>query len=485
MTRDAGGSGAGAWLRNELRFEGRRLVAPGGRRSVLVVAFAMAAFSAWTAADWRGFQRRVLDDFEAEASRLHQAYLGDAARAMAERRPIDLASPLHPVAAYWKRVHVAESPAPASALAVGQSDLLPYYAVFNGIQDQVLQFAAEIQNPSHLALGRLDPAFWAAVLLPTLLIAFSYDLVAEEREAGRLPLLGLSAIGLRRLFLARVLYRAGVVAALSLLGAATTLPALEPASLLLGGLTSLALAAGLFVLHVLAWAALAFWVASLGRSSSFGALLLTGLWVASAFAVPALIQTGAELRHPTPSRSQEAVDLVRTESQADRARDAALADLLAERPDLATPGDPARQAAVKIEWYPGFLAYQRAVSRQEQALARSFRERILAQERLIDRWRFLSPPLGVSRALQSLAGSAYEDRARFVAELASYRARRRDAYLGTLFRNEVVTPAEVEALPSFVARPAAPDVARVLADAAWLTVASALLLLAGWRRFRV
>jgi hypothetical protein len=87
--------------------------------------------------------------------------------------------------------------------------------------------------------------------------------------------------------------------------------------------------------------------------------------------------------------------------------------------------------------------------------------------------------------VQRLAGSAYEDRARFVADVEAYRARRREAYLGTLFRNEVVTPAEVEALPAFSARPPRLDLARVFADAAWLAIVSTVLLLAGWRRFRV
>lgn len=479
------GDGDVAWrsLRNELRFEGRRLMASGGRRFVLAVALAMAAFSAWAGTDWRRFQGGALDDFAAEAARLHRAYLADAAKAIAERWPSDLSSPLHPVSSYWKRVHVAEPPAPGASLAVGQSDLMPYYAVFNGVEDQVLQFAAEIQNPSHLALGRLDLAFWAAILLPMLMVALAYDLVAEERDAGRLPLLGLSGVGLRRLFLARVLYRAGALAVLSLIGIASVMLARD-GSLQPGGITSFALAALLVGLHLLLWAALAFWVASLGGSSSFGALLLAGFWVASAFVVPGLLQTAAELRHPTPSRNREAIDLLRGEATADSRRDAALAALRVERPELNTPGDPARQAAVKIEWYPGFLAYQRSVSRDGQALARSFREPILDQERLIDRWRFLSPSLSVSRALRSLAGAAYEDRARFVADLEDFRARRREAYLGKLFRNEVVTPADVEALPSFTARPAVPDVARALADAAWLAGVSGLLMLLGWRAFR-
>jgi ABC-2 type transport system permease protein len=485
MKRQADGTGAWGWLRNELRFEGRRLVAPGGRRFVLAVALAMAAFSAWAGSDWRRFQRRVLDDFAAEASRLQGAYLVDANKAVAESWPSDLSSPLHPVSSYWKRIHVAEPPAPAAALSVGQSDLMPYYAVFNGVQDQVLQFSAEIQNPSHLALGRLDLAFWAAILLPMLLIALSYDLVAEERDAGRLPLLGLSGVGLRRLFLVRVLYRAGALAVLSLMGTAMVVLAREPGALRLGGMPFFALAALLVGLHLVLWGTLAFWVASLGRSSSFGALVLTAFWVASAFAVPGLLQTGAELRHPTPSRNREAIDRIRAEATADSRRDAALATLRAERPDLTTPGDPARQAAVKIDWYPGFLAYQRSVSREEQVLARSFREQILGQERLIDRWRFLSPSLSVSRGLQSLAGSGYDDRARLVTDLEAFRARHRDAYLVRLFRNEVVTPAEIETLPAFEVRAARPDAVRVLADSAWLAVASAILFVAGWRRFRV
>jgi hypothetical protein len=91
----------------------------------------------------------------------------------------------------------------------------------------------------------------------------------------------------------------------------------------------------------------------------------------------------------------------------------------------------------------------------------------------------------VSRAVQALAASAYEDRARFTEDLEAFRTRRRDAYLGTLFRNEVFTPAQIEALPAFEPRPARPRVGQVLVDLVWLSVLSALLLLAGWRRFRL
>jgi hypothetical protein len=103
---------------------------------------------------------------------------------------------------------------------------------------------------------------------------------------------------MRVIMSAKLLVRAGVpvlTAVLALLGAALVI---SPAAL-----GSAAVLAAAVILYGLFWGAAALAINGFGFDSTGNALVMSVLWISSAFIVPALIDAAVELLHPAPARS--------------------------------------------------------------------------------------------------------------------------------------------------------------------------------------
>ena len=114
-------------------------------------------------------------------------------------------------------------PAPLAPLAVGQSDLLPYYFRVTVNSRDTLMGNDEIENPIHLLSGRFDLAFVSIYLFPLMILALTYNLISGEKEDGTLAMTLSQPISLQTLALGKIGSRAvfvlGLRAMLSLAGA--------------------------------------------------------------------------------------------------------------------------------------------------------------------------------------------------------------------------------------------------------------------------
>src|SRR6266508_4576303 len=106
-------------------------------------------------------------------------------------------------------------PAPLAALAVGQSDLYPYYFKVTSQSKQTFTANDEIENPTNLLAGRFDLAFVIIYLYPLLILALSYNLISAEREQGTLAMLMSQPVSLRTFASGKIGLRALVVLALA------------------------------------------------------------------------------------------------------------------------------------------------------------------------------------------------------------------------------------------------------------------------------
>jgi len=193
-------------------------------------------------------------------------------------------------------------PAPLAALAVGQSDLLPYYYKISLRSRDTLLGNDEIENPVHLLSGRFDLAFVILYLYPLVILALSYNLISGEKEDGTLAITLSQPVGLRALALGKIGFRGLFVLALATL--------LSFAGALLSGvnlaaegvLPRLALWVAVVAAYGAFWFALAVLVNAMGRGSSTNALTLAGLWLVFVLLIPSLLNVGTKAAHPVPSR---------------------------------------------------------------------------------------------------------------------------------------------------------------------------------------
>jgi ABC-2 type transport system permease protein len=374
--------------------------------------------------------------------------------------------------------YVFMTPAPLSSLAVGQSDLLPYYYKVSLRSRDTILGNDEVENPVHLLAGRFDLAFVIIYLYPLLILALSYNLISSEKEDGTLAMTLAQPVSLRAVAAGKIGFRGLFVLTLA--------TAVSLAGFLFTGADLTADGAwSRFLMWTLVVAAYgAFWFAAavavnaFGRSSSTNALALAGMWLAFVVLVPSLLNVVVKAAHPVPSR----VDMIQAMRVASddvtRERSRLMAKYLEDHPELAgATQDTMAQLAVRN------VAMMEEMERRVQPVLAQFDEQLARQQSLVDRYRYLSPAILTQSALYDLAGTSSHRYKHFVGLTEGFHRQWRAHFNPLMLRNVKLTPASIDRFPRFEFReePLAAVVARVAVCVAGL---AALTLIAGLAAFR-
>lgn len=365
-------------------------------------------------------------------------------------------------------------PAPLAPVAVGQSDLLPaYYQPVIGKQS-VLYHQTEIASAEQLYDGSFDLAFVLVYLVPLLAIAWSYNLVAAEREQGTLALLLTSGAAPRQVLLDKIGFRwllLNAAFAILVVGGLLGLGApLGAAAGPLGWLLLLALAYSAF------WFALAFWVNSRGYDSGTNAAALVGTWLVLVLLVPALLSAAAGALYPVPARSTLTTRTREAAAEAKQTGSQQLAKYFEDHPELAAARSATTAAADQQDFAQTALRTQLAVDAAVRPLEQQFRQQRQQQQALIARLRFLSPAVFVQQSLGAVAGTDAARYAGFETQVVAYRQQFQDYFAGKMLRHEPMRATDYAQVPTFRFQPSAPG---MLAPGSLLNLAWLLALTAG------
>lgn len=470
-------------LGHVLRHEWRLLTRDGSLWLVAGVFALALAYGAFNGARWVRFQTHTL----AEAAQEEQTRFAaqEAAIARLNAGTLELspfADPRNPqVAASRLAARFAVMPpAPLAALSIGQSDLLPSYLKVTSDAKQDVVAGAELENPHRLLTGRFDVAFVLIYFYPLLILAFTFNLLAVEREQGTLSLALSQPVSLATLALGKLAVRFGLFL--------VTIAALAAVALVVAGLPAagsrvlvlLPLWFAAVVVYGLVWFALAVLVASFGRPSSTNAMLLAGLWLVLVILVPSLLDMGATALYPVPSR----VTMIQTMREASDEANEKGASLLSryyqDHPELAV-GD-AGQAMNDFNVVR--LAVDAEVQGRVQPVLDRYERQLAAQRRLIAGLRILSPAILMQEALNDLSGTGTARHRYFLDQVSAFHDRWR-AYFTPL----IVGKRQVEryaSLPAFVFEDerAGAAAGRVAASLALMALPAIVLGAIGLRRLR-
>lgn len=189
---------------------------------------------------------------------------------------------------------------PTAPLALGETDLQPigYMASVDRWDGQK---RAEPSSPLWQRLPRFDVFFVVAYLLPLAIFVTCSGVVAAEREAGTLALrvaLGGSTVDLG---FGRVLLRAGLLTALSVVAVLASVAAS-------GGFVSsswpyLAVWTAGCVAYAVFWVSIVLWFDSWRRSTGVNLLACASCWLLLLFVAPGAVRIIADWTRPVSSRA--------------------------------------------------------------------------------------------------------------------------------------------------------------------------------------
>lgn len=433
-----------------MKHEWRALAADRTLWAIVLLFAAIIGYGVYNGASWVRFQQATIDAARQEERDRHAKAKAEVAAIEQGGQP---ASPFSnprfaSVAAGRTGSRYATlPPAPLAGMAVGQSDLYPYYFKVSSQSKQTFAANDEIENPGNLLAGRFDLAFVIIYLYPLLILALSYNLISAEREQGTLQMMMSQPVGLRTFVTGKVGLRALVVLGLAM--------GFSLAGFLLSGANFSADGTWLRLLLWIAvvaayggfWFALAIVVNAFGRNSATNAMALAGLWLVFVLLAPALLNVAISSIYPVPSRVEMVQATRRASAEATAKGSQLLAKYFEDHPELTAGG-----AIDPNDFYTRSIAVQSETERLIQPVVEHFDRQVMGQQRLVDRFRFLSPAIVTQSALNDIAGTSVARYRHFLSLVDEFHQSWRAHFNPRIVRKVQLRPDDYDQFPAYTFR---------------------------------
>ena len=196
---------------------------------------------------------------------------------------------------YYIKFSLVNKTFPINSLAIGQRDVNPSIqsVTIRGLEAQ--KYDSELNNPSNLLLGNIDFSFVLVYLFPLLIIAFTYNIVSEEKESGTWKIVATQTNNtfsyIIKLFYIRIL---------SMITLLTTVLLISLFLLNIPLDKSFFTFYIISVLYIVFWFGVCFYIVSLQKNSNFNAVILLTVWLFLIIILPAAINTYIVNKYPVP-----------------------------------------------------------------------------------------------------------------------------------------------------------------------------------------
>ena len=196
---------------------------------------------------------------------------------------------------YYVKFSLVNKTFPINSLAIGQRDVNPSIqsVTIRGLEAQ--KYDSELNNPSNLLLGNIDFSFVLVYLFPLLIIAFTYNIVSEEKESGTWKIVATQTDN-TFLYIIKLFY----IRILSLIALLTFVIVIAIILLNIPFNKSLSTFYTISVLYILIWFGICFYIVSLQKNSNFNAVILLTIWLFLIIILPATINTYIVNKYPVP-----------------------------------------------------------------------------------------------------------------------------------------------------------------------------------------
>lgn len=337
---------------------------------------------------------------------------------------------------------------PLAFIAVGQSDLFTHYVKPKLYGEAYALGFSELANPVQLLFGTFDLAFVCIYLLPLLIIAFSYNLLSQEKESGVFRLTMAQPISLYGWMLSRTVLRFLVISMVLLVSLVI--------AMFVNGVLATAFVNGLLsvyfflLLYVFFWFLVSLLINLFGKSSGQNAVALVSVWVALVLLVPSIISQTANTLYPVPSRINMINEYRVAEAKAEKEAVTLLKTYYRDHPELA-PKDSTEenQYSFWLEYFATMDVLKQAVN----PVLNEYNEAIAKQQAWVDKLGNLSPAIVLQSGLNEHAGTSPAHYASYREQVIQFASTWKGYFMPRMFRNETMKPEDLSGLPQFAYNP--------------------------------
>ncbi|GAB3816909.1 ABC transporter permease [Pontibacter rugosus] len=376
---------------------------------------------------------------------------------------------------YYHSTYAVNYPDSWASLSMGQRDVNPIYIKLRLLNLQSQLYDTDNVNPLKVLAGNFDLAFVLVYLFPLLIIGLCFNILSAEKEQGTLPLLLSQPISLPLVVGAKLTFRLMIVLGLALL--------LSVVAMVWGQVIAdvrLFIWLSVVILYCLFWFGIAFVVAALQKNSAFNAVSLLGVWLLLTIIIPALLNVYVAVKQPVP----QALDLTIKQREVvhggwDKPKQETMKKFFALYPEWTDTTEI--QGRFAWRWY---YAFHHLGDVAVEALARDYKESLLARHKLVEELNLISPPVNVQGILNAMAGSDLPAHVAFLQSATAYHDALREFYYPFLFKQVAFTHADFNHEPkhSFTS---SPDLATAAGGLLKLPGSVLVVFVAGLLLFRI
>jgi ABC-2 type transport system permease protein len=361
---------------------------------------------------------------------------------------------------YYIRFTLINQPGPLAGISIGQRDVNPSIqrVTIRNLENQV--YDTDLNNPSNLLLGNMDLGFVIIYLFPLLIIAFTYNLLSEEKEGGTWDMIRLHAASPTKILWQKMVMRLCVVFA-----AAFLLMVLAVIILSVPLNDALLAIAALFSFYLLFWFGLSYWLVSWKKNSSFNAVCLLALWVLLTILAPAMVNSFISNAYPVPEALQTAIRQRQGfHEKWDMDKKVTLDKFYEHYPQYRKYPLPDKQFSWL--WY---YAMQQMGDDESAKESQSLKEKLWKREEVSSEIAMILPVLHVQLALNNLAGTGLQNHLQFLNSTKCFHEQMRLYFYEKIFEGRPVNSVDWKNIK--------PKYFSTQQDVRWLPLLSPLLMI--------
>jgi ABC-2 type transport system permease protein len=297
-------------------------------------------------------------------------------------------------------------------------------------------------SPVQLLFGSFDLAFVIIYLLPLLIIAFSFNVLAAERESGTLKLLASQPIRIRTWVLQKLALRffwliLCITITLLIVFAIFSFDFSSNGSALVSLLVYI-------IVYALFWFVLAFVTNIWIHSSAKNAIALIGFWVIFVLLSPSILNQLSNSIYPMPSRTLMLNQMRTLKAEATKKQDEILDNYLRDHPEYAI-----NDSTQTRNFYHSYMATQNLVKEELRPVVEKFETQLKKQQQWAYTFSWLSPALTVQNALNGLAGTSEKDYQEFRYQSLAFAEEWRNHFIPFMFNNQEFKKSDYKNIPAF------------------------------------
>ena len=337
---------------------------------------------------------------------------------------------------YHNKFSLANAPNAWAAFANGQRDINPYLisVTMLGLEGQI--YDTDINNPVSLLLGNMDLSFVFIFLFPLVIIAFSYNLLSEQKESGVWSLLRAQTNQSFQVIWQKFLVRVAVIFSVALFLLFVAILYLHlPVDFIFFSITAL------IMFYLAFWFAVSFFIISLAKSSNFNASALVAVWVLICIVIPASLNLFLTRKYPMPEALQHVINQREGYHEKwDMAKEVTMKPFFEHYPQLKQYPFPQEKT---FSWF-WYYAMQQMGDDQAVASRRAIENKLAARQRFTNTFAFFFPTIQTQLGINNMAGSDLNAHLDFQQAVRKYHEKIRLHFYPSIFLNKAVDSTDIK-----------------------------------------